>query len=110
MGLPGFGAEAALYASKHHYAGRGAAFAGANVLPQLYTGPIHFVTCDVAAQWCYQAAQGSGYDPSGWCAYWVANCRPPAPPPGGDSGSGCAAGCWQDDLGNCVCRGGGKVR
>jgi hypothetical protein len=110
MHLPGFTAEAVFYASHCHYAGKESIFTGARLIPQqLNIGPIQQapVNCDLARWACIQSAQGTGYDPSGWCDWYKANCITTGPGYGG-GGDACPDGCWQNTWGGCVCSQGPK--
>jgi hypothetical protein len=85
MRAPAFTAEAALYDSKYHYAGKGGTLGGAKLSPQIIVQPrpFPFITCDVAQALCIQNAHGTGFDPSGWCDWYHANCITGGPPNGG---------------------------
>jgi hypothetical protein len=118
MTIPGFTAESSVYKMNVYYQTAGVLNRAGGIRDEVRlangtsTGPIVFHSaCDLALQRCYQSAQGSGYDPSGWCDWWKANCRPVIPNPGGgDSGSSCGPGCWDNGWGTCICHTGPKVR
>lgn len=79
MCLPAFTAESALNASRYRYSGKHNAFAKSGVLPQL-------TLCDFAQAQCIKNAHGTGFDPSGWCDWYHANCITAGPPPIGGVG------------------------
>jgi hypothetical protein len=93
MRLPQFTAGAGLYVSKCNYTGKElSTLGGGNLRPQITPPSVHtFVTCDLAQALCILNSHGSGFDPSGWCAWYEANCLAgPSSPPGGggDDGGG----------------------
>lgn len=111
MTLPGFKAETSLYKTGGRYrSARASVQAYGLALQQLNVNPrpITVVSCDLAQALCIQSAQGSGYDPSGWCDWYEANCITAGPQVGGGGGGSCAPGCWQNYMGGCVCPPGGK--
>lgn len=94
MRLPGYTAAEALYHSKYHYIGRGNALVGTDMLPRITAAQSQWVPlsveCVIAQSLCIYNAQGTGYDPSGWCDWYYQNClwAGPGSPGGGGGGGG----------------------
>ena len=87
MNLPGFSAGAALYASTHHYYGVQSGPVAGDTIPQQKIVPLPpGFWCDLAYAICLSDAAQYQWDAHGECAWWEANCRPPAPPPSGGGG------------------------
>ena len=114
MHLPGYTAAASLYDSNNYYVARGNTRTSAEMLSRITAAQNVLPTppglCGYAQDQCIQNAQGSGYDPSGWCNIYNA-CIVAGYTPPGTSGGGCPAcidnierGCCCDESGNCCCK------
>ena len=105
MRMPGFNAETSLYRTSVDYRLMGALIQADGVRFQRLHFPLEIVSCDQAWAWCLQY----GWDPSGWCSWYVENCG--NPPTEGPQGPQCPRGCVPDfrGQGGCICGGGDPV-